>query len=62
MNTATQTHQTATWRTDARLRSLAHACTSVLGGRIRGNYGMKPSANSVTFPAIAPTRRGAPPL
>lgn len=62
MSTLTQTHQTATWRPDARLRSRAHLCTSELGGRVDGNYGMKPSANSVTFPAIAPTRRGAPPL
>ena len=35
---------------------------SVLGGRIDGNYGMTPSTTKVTFLAIAPTRRGAPPL
>jgi hypothetical protein len=62
MTTLTQTHQTATWRTDARLRSRADVYTSVLGGRTNGNHGMKPSVSTVKFLAIAPTRRGAPPL
>jgi hypothetical protein len=63
MSTLTTTHQTATWRPDARPRSRAHVCgTNVLAGRIDGNYGMTPSTSKVTFLAIAPTRRGAPPL
>ena len=63
MSTQTHTHQTATWRPDARLRSRVDVCTSnVFAGRINGNYGMSPSASKVTFLAIAPTRRGAPPL
>ena len=62
MSTLTHTHQTATWRTDARLRSCVAVSTFVLGGRANGNNGMKPSTSTVTFLAIAPTRRGAPPL
>jgi hypothetical protein len=63
MSTLTHTDRTATWRPDARLRSRAHVCASnVLAGRIDGNYGMTPSTTKVTFLAIAPTRRGAPPL
>jgi hypothetical protein len=50
MSTLTTTHQTATWRPDARLRSRAHVCASnVLAGRIDGNYGMTPSTTKVTF-------------
>ncbi len=55
MDTMTQTDRNATWRTDARSCAL-HAF------RITGNHGTKPSTSTVTFPAIAPTRRGAPPL
>jgi hypothetical protein len=63
MTTAARTQQAATWRTAARLRARVHACTSMLDGRINGNaYGIKPSTSEVTFPAIRPTRRGAPPL
>lgn len=62
MDTMTQTHQTATWRTDARLRSRAYTCTSVLDGRTTGDHGILPSIAKVNFPAIVPTRRGAPPL
>jgi hypothetical protein len=62
MHTMTQTHQTATWRSDARLRPLTDVCTYVIDGRTDGNHGTKPSTSQVTFPAIRPTRRGAPPL
>lgn len=62
MDTMTLTEQTATWRSDARLRARAHVCTSVLDGRTNGNHGTKPSTSTVNFLAIAPTRRGAPPL
>jgi hypothetical protein len=62
MDTMTLTEQTATWRTAARLRSRARVCLSVLDGRIDGNHGTKPSTSTVNFLAIAPTRRGAPPL
>ncbi len=63
MDTMTHTEQIATWRSDARLRSRAHVCaTNSLAGRFDGNYGMTPSTTKVTFLAIAPTRRGAPPL
>jgi hypothetical protein len=61
MDTMTLTEQTAMWRTAARLRSRAYA-TSVVNGRIDGNHGTKPSTSTVNFLAIAPTRRGAPPL
>ena len=61
MDTMTQTHQSATWRTDARLRSRVDLCTSELG-RDNGNHGIAPSTATVKFLAIAPTRRGAPPL
>lgn len=57
--TATQTHRTAMWRTDARLRTRAVSRTSVLGAIADGNHGIAPSTDKVTFPAIAPTRRGA---
>ncbi len=44
MSTQSHTHQTATWRPDARLRSRVDVCTSnVFAGRINGNYGMSPS-------------------
>jgi hypothetical protein len=36
--------------------------TSLVDGRICGNHGTKPSTSTVNFLAIAPTRRGAPPL
>jgi hypothetical protein len=62
MDTMTQTHRTATWRFDARLRPAADVRTYVIDGRTDGNHGTKPSTSEVTFPAIRPTRRGAPPL
>ncbi len=62
MDTMTLTEQTAMWRTAARLRSRAYVTTSLVDGRICGNHGTKPSTSTVNFLAIAPTRRGAPPL
>lgn len=62
MDTMTQTDQTASWRSVARLRPVADVCTYVINGRTNGNHGTKPSTSEVTFPAIRPTRRGAPPL
>lgn len=63
MTTALHAHQTATWRTAARLRTHASICTLTIDGRMYGNAdGIKPSTSEVTFPAIRPTRRGAPPL
>jgi hypothetical protein len=62
MNTMTQTQQTATWRSGARPVTAADLCTYVIDGRFDGNHGTKPRTSEVTFPAIRPTRRGAPPL
>lgn len=79
MNTVTQTHQDATWRTDARRDVTGHGSTSVRSDRspVNGNHRTEPSTtalsttarsttarstNKVNFLAIAPTRRGAPPL
>jgi len=74
MNTVTQTHQDATWRTDARRDVTGHGSTSVRSDRspVNGDHRTEPSTtarsttarstNKVNFLAIAPTRRGAPPL
>lgn len=62
MDTTTQTHRSATWRTDARLRSRAVVAGSACSTCFNGNHGMKPSATKVTIADFAPTRRGAPPL
>ncbi len=62
MSTTTQTHRSATWRTDARLRSRAAVVGSISSTCINGNNGMKPSVTEVTIAHFVPTRRGAPPL
>ena len=62
MDTTTQTHRSATWRTDARLRSRAVVAGSITSTCINGNHGMKPSVIEVTTADFAPARRGAPPL
>jgi len=64
MNIVTQTHQDATWRTDARRDVTGHGSTSVRSRRspANGEHRTEPSTIKVNFLAIAPTRRGAPPL
>jgi hypothetical protein len=63
MTIAAYAEQTATWRPAARLRTRASICTLTIDGRMNGNvHGAKASTSEVTFPAIRPTRRGAPPL
>ncbi len=69
MFTVTHTHQDATWRTDARRDATGGTYPTVLGNRssLDCEHRTEPSAttpftNKVNFLAIAPTRRGAPPL